>query len=133
MSYDRDRLANMGAISASALKRLPNGQRALIAGFVISRQMPGTAKGFFFLSIEDETGVSRAIIDPDLFDRHRALLSHGRFLQVEGWLLRSGLMVENSSPFRSSSCAECVPRNEIEPDSNVKTNDYSSVATRSNR
>ena len=86
MSYHRDRLANMGAISASALKRLPNGQRARIAGFVISRQMPGTAKGFFFLSIEDETGVSRAIIEPDLFDKHRALLSHGRFLQVEGWL-----------------------------------------------
>jgi error-prone DNA polymerase len=86
MSYHRERLANMGTISASALKRLPNGQRARIAGFVISRQMPGTAKGFFFLSIEDETGVSRAIIAPDLFDRHRALLSHGRFLEVEGCL-----------------------------------------------
>jgi error-prone DNA polymerase len=48
--------------------------------------MPGTAKGFFFLSIEDETGVSRAIIEPGLFDKYRALLSHGRFLQVEGWL-----------------------------------------------
>jgi error-prone DNA polymerase len=47
---------------------------------------PGTAKGFFFLSIEDETGVSRAIIDPDLFERHRALLSHGKFLQIEGSL-----------------------------------------------
>jgi error-prone DNA polymerase len=86
MSYHRDRLANMGAVSASALKSIPNGQRARIAGVVIARQMPETAKGFFFLSIEDETGVSRAIVEPELFDKHCALLSHGRFLQVEGWL-----------------------------------------------
>jgi error-prone DNA polymerase len=86
MSYHRNRLAGMGVITASGLKLLPDGQHTRIAGFVISRQRPGTAKGFFFLSIEDETGVSRAIIDPDTFDRHRALLSHGTFLQVEGLL-----------------------------------------------
>jgi error-prone DNA polymerase len=51
---------------------------------VISRQRPGTAKGFGFLSIEDETGVSRDIIHPDLFEKERALVSYGKFLQIEG-------------------------------------------------
>jgi error-prone DNA polymerase len=86
MSYHRVSMTRMGVTPASGLKHLPDGQPARIAGFVISRQRPGTAKGFFFLSIEDETGVSRAIIDPDLFERHRALLSHGKFLQIEGSL-----------------------------------------------
>jgi error-prone DNA polymerase len=74
----------MGVTPASGLKLLPDGQPAHISGFVISRQRPGTAKGFFFLSIEDETGVSRTIINPDLFEKHRALLSHGKFLQIAG-------------------------------------------------
>ena len=65
---------------------MPNGQIAGIAGFVISRQRPGSAKGFFFLSIEDEAGVFRAIFEPDLFDQYEALLSHEKFLQVEGIL-----------------------------------------------
>jgi error-prone DNA polymerase len=86
MSYQRKRLSEMGVQTASDLKRLPNGHHTRIAGFVIARQRPGTAKGFFFLSIEDETGVSRAIVEPDLFDKQRALLSHGKFLQVEGSL-----------------------------------------------
>jgi error-prone DNA polymerase len=86
MAYHRRRLAGVGVTTASDLKRVPNGQIARIAGFVISRQRPGTAKGFFFLSIEDETGVFRAIFEPDLFDQYEALLSHGKFLQVEGIL-----------------------------------------------
>ena len=57
-----------------------------LAGFVISRQMPGTAKGFFFMSIEDETGVSRVIVDPDIFERYESLLSHGSVLEIEGIL-----------------------------------------------
>jgi error-prone DNA polymerase len=86
MAYHRRRLAGVGVTTAVDLKRVENGQIARIAGFVISRQRPGTAKGFFFLSIEDETGVFRAIFEPDLFDRYEALLSHGKFLQVEGIL-----------------------------------------------
>jgi error-prone DNA polymerase len=86
MAYHRRRLAGAGVTTASALRRVPNGQIARMAGFVISRQRPGTAKGFFFLSIEDETGVFRAIFEPDLFDQYEALLSHGKFLQIEGIL-----------------------------------------------
>ena len=53
---------------------------------MICRQRPGTAKGFVFLSIEDETGVANAIVTPDLFQRNRLLLSSAQFLMVEGIL-----------------------------------------------
>jgi error-prone DNA polymerase len=75
MSYHRVSMTRMGVTPASGLKLLPDGQPAHISGFVISRQRPGTAKGFFFLSIEDETGVSRTIINPDLFEKHRVASS----------------------------------------------------------
>jgi error-prone DNA polymerase len=55
-----------------------------IAGNVICRQRPGTAKGFVFLSLEDETGVSNAIVDPDLFERFRLLITEEAFLVIEG-------------------------------------------------
>jgi len=55
-----------------------------IAGNVICRQRPGTAKGFVFISLEDETGVSNAIVDPDLFERFRLLITEEAFLLIEG-------------------------------------------------
>ena len=56
MSYHRQRLNIIGVVANSTMRKLPDGQQTRIAGFVISRQMPGSAKGFFFMSIEDETG-----------------------------------------------------------------------------
>ena len=55
-----------------------------IAGNVICRQRPGTAKGFVFISLEDETGVSNAIVDPDLFEEMRLLITEEPFLLIEG-------------------------------------------------
>jgi error-prone DNA polymerase len=55
-----------------------------IAGNVICRQRPGTAKGFVFISLEDETGVSNAIVDPDLFEHFRLLITEEAFLLIEG-------------------------------------------------
>ncbi len=55
-----------------------------IAGNVICRQRPGTAKGFVFISLEDETGVSNAIVDPDLFERFRLVITEEAFLLIEG-------------------------------------------------
>ncbi len=57
-----------------------------IGGCVIARQRPGTAKGFVFLSLEDETGVANAIVNPDLFQQNRLLLSSEQFLMIEGIL-----------------------------------------------
>jgi error-prone DNA polymerase len=55
-----------------------------IAGNVICRQRPGTAKGFVFISLEDETGVANAIVDPDLFEKMRLLITEEPFLLIEG-------------------------------------------------
>ncbi len=86
MSYRREWLNSMGIRRASELRDIPNGRRLRIGGCVIVRQRPGTAKGFVFLSLEDETGVANAIIAPDLFHRNRLLLASERFLAIEGIL-----------------------------------------------
>jgi len=86
MAYHRARMQAMGVHKASELSRIPDGQHLRIGGCVICRQRPGTAKGFVFLSIEDETGVANAIVTPDLFQKNRLLLSSAQFLMVEGIL-----------------------------------------------
>ncbi len=86
MAYHRARMEAMGIHRASELSRIPDGQYLRIGGCVICRQRPGTAKGFVFLSIEDETGVANAIVTPDLFQKNRLLLSSEQFLMVEGIL-----------------------------------------------
>ena len=86
MAYHRTRMEAMGIHTAIELSRIPDGQHLRIGGCVICRQRPGTAKGFVFLSIEDETGVANAIVTPDLFQKNRLLLSSAQFLMVEGIL-----------------------------------------------
>ena len=86
MAYRREWLTAMGIRRASELRGIPSGKRLRIGGCVITRQRPGTAKGFVFLSLEDETGVANAIVTPDLFHRNRLLLTSERFLAVEGIL-----------------------------------------------
>jgi error-prone DNA polymerase len=86
MAYRRAWLTAMGIRRASELRDLPSGRRLRIGGCVITRQRPGTAKGFVFVSLEDETGVANAIIRPDLFHQNRLLLASERFLAIEGIL-----------------------------------------------
>jgi error-prone DNA polymerase len=86
MAYRRDWLNAMGIRRAVELRDLPSGKRVRIGGCVIVRQRPGTAKGFVFVSLEDETGVANAIIAPDLFHSHRLLLASEKFLAIEGIL-----------------------------------------------
>ena len=66
------------------LAQARHGATVQIAGNVICRQRPGTAKGFVFISLEDETGVSNAIVDPNLFERFRLLITEEAFLLIEG-------------------------------------------------
>ena len=86
MAYRRAWLNAMGIRRASELRGIPSGKRLRIGGCVITRQRPGTAKGFVFISLEDETGVANAIITPDLFHQNRLLLASERFLAIEGIL-----------------------------------------------
>jgi DNA-directed DNA polymerase III PolC len=86
MAYRREWLNAMGIRRASELRDIPSGKRLRIGGCVITRQRPGTAKGFVFLSLEDETGVANAIVTPDIFHQNRLLLTSERFLAIEGIL-----------------------------------------------
>jgi error-prone DNA polymerase len=86
MAYHRTRMEHLGVHRAVDLSQIPNGRTVRTAGGVIARQRPGTAKGFVFLSLEDETGVSNAIITPDLFQQNRLLLATEQFLMIEGIL-----------------------------------------------
>ena len=84
LSHFRDSLRARGVLSAAELRGAPDGSWVRIAGAVIVRQRPGTAKGFLFLTLEDETGTSNAIVVPDMFQRHRALVQTAGLLIVEG-------------------------------------------------
>jgi error-prone DNA polymerase len=86
VAYRRAWLNAQGIRRASDLRDIPSGKRLRIGGCVITRQRPGTAKGFVFVSLEDETGVANAIIAPDLFHQNRLLLASERFLAIEGIL-----------------------------------------------
>ena len=82
----RDWLRSRGALAAAELKNVLNGRLVKIAGCVICRQRPGTANGFMFLSIEDETGIANAIVEPAKFDEFRETLVRAPYLLVEGIL-----------------------------------------------
>jgi error-prone DNA polymerase len=86
MSFRRHELATKGVLRASDLPQVRNGRRVRTAGMVITRQRPGTAKGFVFLTLEDETGVANIIVRPDVYARDRAIVVDSPFLLVEGIL-----------------------------------------------
>lgn len=86
MAYHRAQMNAAGILPAASLRGLPDGTYARIAGAVIARQRPGTAQGFIFLSLEDETGISNAIINPQLYERNRVTVTRGKFLRVDGTL-----------------------------------------------
>ena len=84
MAYHRAALRERGVCTAAELSSGHNGHSVRIAGCVIARQRPGTARGFVFLSLEDETGIANIIIRPDDFEQNRLVVTRCRFLLVEG-------------------------------------------------
>jgi error-prone DNA polymerase len=79
--------------SSIDLPQASNGSRIRIGGQVICRQRPGTAKGFVFISLEDETGISNAIVTPQLFEKYRLVITQESFLLIEGILqIHSGVI-----------------------------------------
>ena len=86
VAYHRAELIKLDALRAIDIRKLRNGTFVRVAGWVIVRQRPGTAKGFMFLTLEDETGVSNIIVTPQLFDRYRIELVDHPFLLIEGAL-----------------------------------------------
>ncbi|MFY9609198.1 MAG: OB-fold nucleic acid binding domain-containing protein, partial [Blastocatellia bacterium] len=86
MAYRREELNKLGVTRAIDLREIRNGRPVTVAGWIIVRQRPGTAKGFMFLSMEDETGIANIIVTPQVFDRNRAVLVNYPLLLIKGVL-----------------------------------------------
>jgi Luciferase-like monooxygenase/OB-fold nucleic acid binding domain len=101
MAYHRAEMNAAGVLPAASLRGMPDGTYARIAGAVIARQRPGAAEGFIFLSLEDETGISNAIINPQLYERNRITVTRGKFLRVDGTLQnQDGVVNVRADPVR---------------------------------
>ena len=86
LALRRQELAMRGVVRAVDLPRGRHGRRVRVAGAVITRQRPGTAKGFVFLTLEDETGIANIIVRPDLFTEQRGTIVGASYVMVEGLL-----------------------------------------------
>jgi error-prone DNA polymerase len=84
MAYRRTALRRMGICSAAELRQQSHGKAAVVAGCVITRQRPGTAKGLIFLTLEDETGNANIIVMPDVYSADPMVVLHERFVKVKG-------------------------------------------------
>ena len=90
MAYSRAAFQHEGYLSAIEINQTQGNRSIRIAGCVIARQRPGTAKGFVFLSLEDETGIANVIITPDRFERDRIIVTHSRFLKHQRVFAKTG-------------------------------------------
>jgi len=88
ISHFRQTLDAHGVIAAARLGAMPNHLVCKVGGMVITRQRPGTAKGFVFLTLEDETGLINVIVNPAIFERNRRLVRSAPALIIEGTLQR---------------------------------------------
>jgi len=95
VSFFRDRLTRLGAVRnvEQRSEQLKNGQWVTVAGLALIRQMPGTAKGTVFMTLEDETGIANIIVWPKVFAKNRRTVMTTRFVAVHGRLQRAGLVV----------------------------------------
>ena len=94
-TFFREDLNRLGVIRNADHRNgeLPQNARIMVAGLVLVRQQPGTAKGVIFMTIEDETDIANLIIWPKVFAANRRIVMTGRFLAVSGRLQRAGLVV----------------------------------------
>ena len=90
MDLIRPELIRRRVIPAAELPNRAHGSWVKVAGVVIIRQRPGTAKGIVFETLEDETGIVNLIIRPDVFDRCRSAARHASVLQADGYVERQG-------------------------------------------
>jgi error-prone DNA polymerase len=124
MAYRRAALRQARVLSARELTQVVHGHYVRTAGCVIARQRPGTAKGFVFLSLEDETGISNAIISPDVMEQNRILIQSEKFLLLEGVLQNQegviSVKVNRLAPMREAYAVESVDVT----DADVRSHDF---------
>jgi error-prone DNA polymerase len=114
LAYLRPHLERKGVTPADGLAALPSGAKVRTAGSVIVRQRPGTAKGLLFLTLEDETGMSQAVVSPDLLQQHRKLIVGSPGLLVEGILQkRDGSISVKGERFWSLQELVAVPSHDF--------------------
>ncbi|MBW4963541.1 error-prone DNA polymerase [Sulfitobacter sp. CW3] len=89
MAFFRRSMARQGYVSASDLPRMRNGQHVSLAGIVLIRQRPGSAKGVCFITLEDETGVANLVVWPKVMDLFRKVIMQSRLINISGMLQRS--------------------------------------------
>jgi error-prone DNA polymerase len=94
-SFFRDELKKLGAITSREHRdeKLKQDMTVTVAGLVLMRQMPGTAKGVVFITLEDETGIVNIIVWPKILAANRRVVMTGEFLAIKGKLQRSGLVI----------------------------------------
>ena len=93
LSFLREDLTRRGVAPAESLKILPNGGPVRVAGIVLVRQRPGTAKGITFVTLEDETGQANLIIRPDVWKKYRTAAHGATLLLAQGRLQRHGSVI----------------------------------------
>jgi len=84
MVYLRNEMVSLGVTSVKDMAMVPDGEAVRVGGLIIVRQRPGSAKGFMFLSVEDETGILNVIISPSVFDDNKGVLLENNFLIIDG-------------------------------------------------
>lgn len=90
MEHLRARLDAAGIVSAGTLDETANGSRAVVAGLIVARQRPATAKGTIFLLLEDEFGFMNVIVPEPVYAENREMIRHAMFLMAEGRVERDG-------------------------------------------
>lgn len=93
VSFIREKLSLLRICSTNELDVIADGAPVRVAGLVLVRQRPGTAKGVCFITIEDETGFSNLVVFESLFEKYRKEILQARLLMVEGTLQREGIVV----------------------------------------
>ncbi|HYR53314.1 MAG TPA: DNA polymerase III subunit alpha, partial [Methylomirabilota bacterium] len=86
--FCRERLDQLGALQSKALPKIPSGRQVRVAGLVITRQAPSTAKKIRFFTLEDEFGHVNVTIKPDVYDRYRQIANHKPILVIDGVMQR---------------------------------------------
>jgi len=88
MGFLREHYAGQKFIPADQLKNIRDGKRLSIAGLVLIRQRPGSAKGVVFITLEDETGIANLVVWPDVFEKQRKIVMGARLIAVHGIVQR---------------------------------------------
>jgi error-prone DNA polymerase len=108
LALERAALSARGVVPARELRRRRSGERVRVAGAVICRQRPGTAKGFVFLTLEDETGLANVIVRPDLYRARREVLVSAPVLEIDGILQSDDALTVRALAVRAAAGSQAA-------------------------